>query len=151
MSVEDVKNYFKEKEFDADIRIFEDTSTVEKAAKALGVAEGEIVKSLLLKVKKKYIMILMAGDKRISNRKFKNLFACKPKMPEPEEVMEVTGHPVGGVCPFALRNLVDIYLDISLREYDVVYPAAGEFNAAVKLSVQELKELTLGKWIDVSE
>lgn len=151
MSVEAVKNYFKEKNIDANIKVFEDTSTVEKAAKALNVTEGEIVKSLLLKVKEKYIMVLMAGDKRISNRKFKNLFACKPKMPEPEEVMEITGHPVGGVCPFALRNPIDIYLDTSLKEYDTVYPAAGEFNAAVKLSVQELEELTLGKWIDISE
>ncbi|GLI20016.1 MULTISPECIES: YbaK/EbsC family protein [Tepidanaerobacter] len=151
MSVEAVKNYFKEKNIDANIKVFEDTSTVEKAAKALNVTEGEIVKSLLLKVKEKYIMVLMAGDKRISNRKFKNIFACKPKMPEPEEVMEITGHPVGGVCPFALRNPIDIYLDISLKEYDTVYPAAGEFNAAVKLSVQELEELTLGKWIDISQ
>ncbi|GAQ25436.1 prolyl-tRNA editing protein [Tepidanaerobacter syntrophicus] len=151
MSVEAVKNYFKEKNIDANIKVFEDTSTVEKAAKALNVTEGEIVKSLLLKVKEKYIMVLMAGDKRISNRKFKNIFACKPKMPEPEEVMEITGHPVGGVCPFALRNPIDIYLDISLKEYGTVYPAAGEFNAAVKLSVQELEELTLGKWIDISQ
>lgn len=151
MSVEAVKNYFKEKNIDANIKVFEDTSTVEKAAKALNVTEGEIVKSLLLKVKEKYIMVLMAGDKRISNRKFKNIFACKPKMSEPEEVMEITGHPVGGVCPFALRNPIDIYLDISLKEYDTVYPAAGEFNAAVKLSVQELEELTLGKWIDISQ
>jgi len=151
LSVEAVKNYFKEKNIDANIKVFEDTSTVEKAAKALNVTEGEIVKSLLLKVKEKYIMVLMAGDKRISNRKFKNIFACKPKMPEPEEVMEITGHPVGGVCPFALRNPIDIYLDISLKEYDTVYPAAGEFNAAVKLSVQELEELTLGKWIDISQ
>ena len=151
MSVEAVKNYFKEKNIDANIKVFEDTSTVEKAAKALNVTEGEIVKSLLLKVKEKYIMVLMAGDKRISNRKFKNIFACKPKMPESEEVMEITGHPVGGVCPFALRNPIDIYLDISLKEYGTVYPAAGEFNAAVKLSVQELEELTLGKWIDISQ
>jgi len=151
LSVEAVKNYFKEKNIDANIKVFEDTSTVEKAAKALNVTEGEIVKSLLLKVKEKYIMVLMAGDKRISNRKFKNIFACKPKMPEPEEVMEITGHPVGGVCPFALRNPIDIYLDISLKEYGTVYPAAGEFNAAVKLSVQELEELTLGKWIDISQ
>lgn len=151
MSVEAVRNYFKEKNIDANIKVFEDTSTVEKAAKALNVTEGEIVKSLLLKVKEKYIMVLMAGDKRISNRKFKNLFACKSKMPEPDEVMEITGHPVGGVCPFALRNPLNIYLDISLKEYDTVYPAAGEFNAAVKLSVQELEELTLGKWIDISE
>ena len=92
----------------------------------------------------------MAGDKKIDNRKFKDTFFCKAKMPNPDEVMEITGHPVGGVCPFGLKNPINVYLDISLKDYDIVYPAAGEANAAVKLSVQKLAELTGGKWIDIS-
>jgi len=135
---------------DVSIKFFEDTSTVDKASQSLGVTPGEIAKSLLFKVKEDYIMVLMAGDKKIDNRKFKDTFFCKAKMPNPDEVMEITGHPVGGVCPFGLKNPIDVYLDISLKDYDIVYPAAGEANAAVKLSVQKLAELTGGKWIDIS-
>ncbi|WP_366749559.1 YbaK/EbsC family protein [Tepidanaerobacter sp. EBM-38] len=135
---------------DVSIKFFEDTSTVDKASQSLGVTPGEIAKSLLFKVKEDYIMVLMAGDKKIDNRKFKDTFFCKAKMPNPDEVMEITGHPVGGVCPFGLKNPINVYLDISLKDYDIVYPAAGEANAAVKLSVQKLAELTGGKWIDIS-
>ncbi|NLU09666.1 MAG: YbaK/EbsC family protein [Tepidanaerobacter acetatoxydans] len=150
MSVESVREYFKTKNMDVSIKFFEDTSTVDKASQSLGVTPGEIAKSLLFKVKEDYIMVLMAGDKKIDNRKFKDTFFCKAKMPNPDEVMEITGHPVGGVCPFGLKNPINVYLDISLKDYDIVYPAAGEANAAVKLSVQKLAELTGGKWIDIS-
>lgn len=145
-----VREYFKTKNMDVSIKFFEDTSTVDKASQSLGVTPGEIAKSLLFKVKEDYIMVLMAGDKKIDNRKFKDAFFCKAKMPNPDEVMEITGHPVGGVCPFGLKNPINVYLDISLKDYDIVYPAAGEANAAVKLSVQKLAELTGGKWIDIS-
>lgn len=150
MSVEAVREYFKTKNMDVSIKFFEDTSTVDKASQSLGVTPGEIAKSLVFKVKEDYIMVLMAGDKKIDNRKFKDTFFCKAKMPNPDEVMEITGHPVGGVCPFGLKNPINVYLDISLKDYDIVYPAAGEANAAVKLSVQKLAELTGGKWIDIS-
>ena len=150
MSVESVREYFKIKNMDVSIRFFEDTSTVDKAAESLGVTPGEIAKSLVFKVKDGYIMVLMAGDKKIDNRKFKDTFFCKAKMPAPDEVMEVTGHPVGGVCPFGMENPIDTYLDDSLKAYDIVYPAAGEINAAVKLTVKELAELTGGKWVDIS-
>ena len=150
MSVESVRNYFKTKNMDVNIRFFEDTSTVDKAAQSLGVTPGEIAKSLVFKVKDGYIMVLVAGDKKIDNRKFKDTFSCKAKMPNPDEVMEVTGHPVGGVCPFGVKNPIDTYLDDSLKAYDIVYPAAGEINAAVKLTVKEIVELTGGKWVDIS-
>lgn len=150
MSVDSVKNYFKTKNMDVTIKLFEDTSTVDKAAESLGVKPGEIAKSLVFKVKDDYIMVLMAGDKKIDNRKFKDTFFCKAKMPNPDEVMEVTGHPVGGVCPFGTKNPIDTYLDNSLKAYDIVYPAAGEINAAVKLTVKELAELTGGNWVDIS-
>jgi prolyl-tRNA editing enzyme YbaK/EbsC (Cys-tRNA(Pro) deacylase) len=150
LSVESVRDYFKTKNMDVSIKLFEDTSTVDKAAESLGVTPGEIAKSLVFKVKDGYIMVLMAGDKKIDNRKFKDTFFCKAKMPNPDEVMEVTGHPVGGVCPFGTKNPIDTYLDDSLKAYDIVYPAAGEINAAVKLTVKEIVELTGGKWVDIS-
>lgn len=150
MSVEAVREYFKTKNVDVNIKFFEDTSTVDKASQSLGVTPGEIAKSLVFKVKEDYIMVLMAGDKKTDNRKFKDTFCCKAKMPNPDEVMEITGHPVGGVCPFGIKNPINVYLDISLKAYDIVYPAAGEANAAVKISVQKLAELTGGKWIDIS-
>ncbi len=151
MSVETVKEFFQQSGKDIAILTFEDTSTVAKAAESLGVTSGEIAKSLLFKVKDDFAMILMAGDKRLDNRKFKNIFNAKAKMPEAEEVVAVTGHPVGGVCPFGLKQPISIYLDYSLQAYTRVFPAAGAPNAAVKLSVDELRELTVGEWIDVTQ
>lgn len=152
MSVELVKEYFNSKGIDVTIKFFDDTSTVDKAAKALGVTPGEIAKSLLFKLKdNNYIMIITAGDMRIDNRKYKDIFSCKSNMASPKEVLEVTGHPVGGVCPFGLKEPIKIYLDKSLKEYEVIYPAAGEPNAAVKISVEELSKLTGNRWIDVSK
>lgn len=149
VSVEAVAAFLKEKNQDIQILAFEDTSTVAKAAEALGVTPGEIAKSLLFKVKEDYVMILMAGDKRLDNRKFKEIFHAKAKMPESEEVSAVTGHPVGGVCPFGLKQPLPIYLDYSLRAYEQVFPAAGAANTAIKLDMDELQALTGGRWIDV--
>lgn len=149
MAVEYVREFLREHGSDLEILTFEDTSTVTKAAESLGVTPGEIAKSLLFKVKEEYVMILMAGDKRLDNRKFKDLFGAKAKMPEAEEVVEVTGHPVGGVCPFGLKQGIGIYLDNSLKAYNYVFPAAGEPNTAVKVTVEGLQELTKGQWIDV--
>lgn len=152
MSVETVKEYFDSKGIDATVKFFDDTSTVDKAAKSLGVTPGEIAKSLLFKLKDDdYIMIITAGDKRIDNRKYKDIFSCKANMASPKEVLEVTGHPVGGVCPFGLKEPIKICLDESLKDYDVIYPAAGEVNAAVKVTVEELSKLTGNRWIDVSK
>lgn len=149
MSVETVEAFLKENNKDIAILSFEDTSTVTKAAQSLGVTPGEIAKSLLFKIKDDYIMILMAGDKRIDNRKFKDIFNAKAKMPESEEVVAVTGHPVGGVCPFGLKQPIPIYLDYSLQAYTGVFPAAGAPNTAIKLNVDDLLELTHGQWVDV--
>jgi len=96
-------------------------------------------------------MIITAGDKKIDNRKYKDTFSCKAKMPTPQEVMDVTGHPVGGVCPFGLKKPMDIYLDKSLSAYDTVYPAAGDVNAAAALTVDDLAELTGARWVDVTQ
>ena len=149
MSVETVEAFLKEHNKDIAILSFEDTSTVAKAAQSLGVTPGEIAKSLLFKLKEEFVMILMAGDKRLDNRKFKDLFKAKAKMPEAKEVMEVTGHPVGGVCPFGLKQNISIYLDYSLQSYIYVFPAAGAPNTALKLNIDDLFELTRGQWVDV--
>lgn len=151
MSVENVIAFFNQKEKAVEILTFEDTSTVAKAAEALGVTDGEIAKSLLFKLKDNFVLIVMAGDKRLDNRKFKDVFNTKAKMPEVEEVLAVTGHPVGGVCPFGLKEQIPIYLDYSLQAYQRVFPAAGETNTAVELPVGELKEITGGEWVDVSQ
>ncbi|EHQ90842.1 YbaK/EbsC family protein [Desulfosporosinus youngiae] len=149
MSVKHVEEFFKQQGKDVKILTFEDTSTVAKAADSLGVTPGEIAKSLLFKVKDSFIMILMAGDKRLDNRKFKEIFNTKAKMPEAEEVSEATGHPVGGVCPFGLKQSIPIYLDYSLKAYARVFPAAGAVNTAIELNVEELEEVTNGQWVDV--
>lgn len=151
MSVEAVRNYFAQMEKDVSILTFKDTSTVPKAAAALGVTPGEIAKSLLLQVRDDFVMVVMAGDKKLHNGKFKKIFKAKPKMPDFEQVVEITGHPVGGVCPFGLRNPIKVYLDDSLKKYAKVYPAAGASNAAVALRVDELDELLTADWVDVSE
>ncbi|HBW36821.1 YbaK/EbsC family protein [Desulfosporosinus sp. BICA1-9] len=150
MSVESVAAFLKQNKKEIEILSFEDTSTVSKAAEALGVTPGEIAKSLLFKVKEDFVMILMAGDKRLDNKKFKEIFYTKAKMPEASEVSEATGHPVGGVCPFGLSQPMPIYLDYSLQSYTHVFPAAGASNTAIKLNVTELEELTAGQWVHVT-
>ncbi len=151
MSVELVEAFLKQNKKDIEILTFEDTSTVTLAAESLGVTTGEIAKSLLFKIQDSFVMILMAGDRRIDNRKFKDNFNAKAKMPKADEVAAVTGHPVGGVCPFGLIRPIPIYLDHSLQAYDRVFPAAGAPNSAINLKVAELKELTDGQWIDVTQ
>ncbi|MEG6522768.1 YbaK/EbsC family protein [Desulfotomaculum sp. 1211_IL3151] len=151
MSVQAVVEFFQQRGGGVEILTFEDTSTVAKAAASLGVTPGEIAKSLLFKIRDDFMMVLMAGDKRLDNRKFKDAFQAKAKMPEIDEVLAVTGHPVGGVCPFGLKQPLPIYLDQSLRAYEHVFPAAGATNAAVKIKVDELAELTEAKWVDVAQ
>lgn len=151
MSVEAVRDFFRSRGINLEVKIFEDTSTVEKAAESLGVTPGEIAKSMLFKLKDKYIMVVTAGDKRIDNKKFKETFKAKAKMASPEEVLEVTGHPVGGVCPYGLKNPVEVYYDISLKKYEIVYPAAGDVNAAVEVKVKDLDKIVEGEWVDVCQ
>ncbi|MDR3542492.1 MAG: YbaK/EbsC family protein [Desulfosporosinus sp.] len=151
MSVESVEEFLKQNKKEFEILTFEDTSTVAKAAESLGVTPGEIAKSLLFKIQDSFVMILMSGDKRLDNRKFKDNFNAKAKMPEADEVARVTGHPVGGVCPFGLIQPIPIYLDYSLQAHERVFPAAGAPNSAISLNVNELKELTDGQWIDVAQ
>ncbi len=150
MSVQSVKKQFTDEKLDLKIiEHNESTATVELAAKAIGVEPERIAKTMAFKLKDKYILILSQGDAKVDNRKFKDFFSTKAKMLNTEEVLEITGHPVGGVCPFGLKNPMDIYLDVTLKKFDFVYPAAGSPNSAIKLSVEQLEEITKGIWIDV--
>lgn len=127
----------------------EDTSTVQKAAQVLGVEDGQIAKSLALRLPEGIAVLVAMGTARLDNQKFKAFFKCKAKMLSAEETLQETGFPVGGVCPFALPEGVPVYLDESLRRYDVVYPAAGTRDSAVKVETARLAEYTGGQWIDV--
>ncbi|MDI6601512.1 MAG: YbaK/EbsC family protein [Thermoanaerobacteraceae bacterium] len=152
MSVDDVKKYFHDNNLPYEvIEMSVGTETVELAARAIGVEPGRIAKTLAFKLKDRYILMVAKGDARISNRKYKDFFGEKARMLNAEEVLEVTGHPVGGVCPFGLKTPVDIYLDISLKQYDMVYPAAGSKNSMIKISPDELQKVTGGIWVDVCE
>lgn len=126
------------------------SATVELAAQAVGTEPGKIAKSLTFKVGEEAVMILCAGDWKIDNAKYKAQFSTKAKMLTPDEVEQFIGHAVGGVCPFGRNEGVDVYLDESLRQYDVVYPACGSDNSAVELSIEELERISGSKaWIDV--
>lgn len=151
MSVEKVREYFKQYGIEEQILEFETSSaTVELAAKALGVKPGLIAKTLSFMANDTPILIVTAGDAKINNAKYKAKFSKKAKMLKPDEVTEYIGHDIGGVCPFAVKPGVDIYLDVSLKKYDYVYPACGSSNSAIKLSPDELaKYCPYKEWIDV--
>lgn len=150
MSVESVKKHFKEANLGLEvIEMNNSTATVELAARAIGVEEGQIAKTIALELKEETILIVCKGDAKIDNRKYKDEFAIKAKMLSFENVEKITGHPVGGVCPFGLKNPLKIYLDESLKRYDYVYPAAGATNSAVKIDLDLLQSSTNGVWIDV--
>ena len=150
MSIELVRDYLKQYGIENRIQEFPVSSaTVELAAKALGVDGARIAKTLSFKKPEGgALLILAAGDARIDNHKFKDKFHFKAKMLTADEVLELVGHPVGGVCPFAAGG-ASVYLDESLRRFDVVYPAAGGANTAVRLTPEELARATGGQWIDV--
>lgn len=150
MSLESVKKQIEEENIQAQLMILEDsTATVDLAAKALGVEPGRIAKSMAIRLKDEDIIILTKGDTRLDNKKFKAYFKEKAKFIRAEDMLEATGHEVGGVCPFGLNKPLKIYLDESLKVYDTVYPAAGASNACVKINLNYLKEITKAEWVDI--
>lgn len=153
MSYEAARAHLERYGLASQIQLFEVSSaTVELAAQAVGVEGARIAKTLSFRVGDEYILILAAGDARIDNHKYKATFHKKAAMPSPDEVLEHIGHPVGGVCPFGIMPGVKVYLDESLKRFDVVYPAAGTGNSAVKLTIPELYTCSeaLG-WVDVTK
>ncbi|WP_312242208.1 YbaK/EbsC family protein [Pantoea sp.] len=152
MSLESVRQFFAEHAPEIDIiEMPQSTATVELAARAHGVAPGQIAKTLSLKVKNDIVLIVTRGDARLDNRKLKAALGAKARMLSVDEVINWTGHPVGGVCPFGLENPLKVYCDVSLRGFDEVLPAAGAIHSAVRISPQRMAELTAAKWIDVCE
>lgn len=153
MSVEGVRTYLKQ--FGAEDRVREfdvSSATVALAAQALGCEPGRIAKTLSFMVGDQPILIVAAGDCRIDNHRYKQRFGVKAKMMTAEEIDRFTGLHFGGVCPFGIPDGVDIYLDESLRAYDIVYPAAGSDNSAVKVTPAELERFSRAKaWIDVGK
>lgn len=150
MSVETVKNFLQENRLINDYLEFTTSSaTVELAAQAIGCEESQIAKSLALKTSSGPIVIVVMGSARIDNKKFKEIFKEKAKFLQGDEVLNYTGHPIGGVCPFGLKKDVKLYLDESLKIYDIIYPAAGACNNAVKISINDLEKITNADWVDV--
>ncbi|MBA5606748.1 YbaK/EbsC family protein [Duganella sp. FT3S] len=152
MSLESVRAFFAARELDLPIIELEvNTATVALAAEAHGVEPGRIAKTLAFRLGDgRAIVLVAAGDARIDNKKFKDALG-KGKMLPAEEVMELTGHPVGGVCPFGLAQPLPVYLDTSLRAYDEVMPAAGGVHTAVRITPQHMAEITAGAWVDVCQ
>ena len=153
MSIESVREYFRPLGREQDIQEFDVSSaTVERAAQALGVIPARIAKSLSFLVGEGCVLIIAAGDAKIDNPKFKRQFAAKAKMLSPDQVVEFTGHAIGGVCPFGIDNpAVKTYLDISLRRFDTVFPAAGSSNSAIELTCDALEQYACNcqGWVDV--
>lgn len=151
MSFEKAKVYLETFGFEDKIQEFEVSSaTVELAAEAVGCEPARIAKTLSFKVEDRAILIVAAGDAKVDNPKYKARFHTKAKMLTPEEVTELVGHSVGGVCPFGVKAGVTIFLDESLKRFDVVYPACGSGNSAVGLTIAELEKCSgYEAWVDV--
>jgi prolyl-tRNA editing enzyme YbaK/EbsC (Cys-tRNA(Pro) deacylase) len=153
MGYEAVKKYFEEHQIPNEIILLDESSaTVELAAKALGREPGEIAKTLAMELKDgTHFVLVVMGTARIDNRKYKDHFGSKAKMLSFEETLAVTGHPVGGVCPFGLPEGIGVYLDKSLQKYEMVFPAAGTGNSAVGFTPGDLALATGGSWVDVTK
>jgi prolyl-tRNA editing enzyme YbaK/EbsC (Cys-tRNA(Pro) deacylase) len=152
MSLESVRAFFAEKA--PDITVIESTqssATVVLAAEAYGVEPARIAKTLSLRVGDRVMLIVAAGTSRMDNRKLKAAFGGKPKMLGLDEVADITGHEVGGVCPFGLKTPLPIYCDVSLQAFDEVVPAAGSTHSAVRITPGRMAELTAAEWVDVCQ
>jgi prolyl-tRNA editing enzyme YbaK/EbsC (Cys-tRNA(Pro) deacylase) len=152
MSLESVRAFFAEKA--PDISVIEaktSSATVALAAEAYGVEPARIAKTLSLRVGERVVLIVASGTARMDNKKVKARFGGKPKMLGLDEVADITGHEVGGVCPFGLKTPLSVYCDVSLKTFDVVVPAAGSTHSAVRIAPARLAELTSAEWVDVCQ
>ena len=131
------------------IEVEETTATVDTAAKALGVLPGMIAKTLAVRAGDHLFLLVARGDARLDNRKCKDEFGQRPRMLGADETFELTGHQVGGVCPFGLENPLPVYLDESLKAFEVVYPAGGSLNTSVEIPLDRLFGLVADRWVDL--
>ncbi|HJB16165.1 MAG TPA: YbaK/EbsC family protein [Candidatus Blautia excrementipullorum] len=151
MSIDRVKEFFRKEGIEDRIQEFDVSSaTVELAAQALHCEGSRIAKTLSFHLDDKVILVVAAGDAKIDNRKYKDKFGKKAKMLAFEEAEPLTGHAVGGVCPFAVNEGVEVYLDESLKRFETVFPACGSSNSAIELTIPELEQYSHSKeWVDV--
>jgi prolyl-tRNA editing enzyme YbaK/EbsC (Cys-tRNA(Pro) deacylase) len=152
MSLDSVRKFFAEKA--PDIAVIEartSSATVALAAEAFGVEPGRIAKTLSLRVGDRVVLIVTSGTSRMDNKKIKALLGGKPKMLGTDEVAAITGHEVGGVCPFGLKSPLQIYCDVSMQAYDEVVPAAGSTHSAVRIAPARMAELVGAEWVDVCQ
>src|SRR3954451_9098997 len=131
------------------IEVQDSTATVDTAARALGVEPGLIAKTLAVRAGDQLFLLVGRGDARLDNRKCKDELGARPRMLGPEETFEVTGHPVGGVCPFGLKQPLPVYLDVSLKSFEIVYPAGGSLNTSVEVPTERLFALVGDRWVDL--
>ena len=150
MSIASVRRWLAEHAPDLElIEVAESTATVETAAKALGVEPSRIAKTLAVRARDEVFLLVARGDARLDNAKSKAEFGARPRMLGPEETLELTSHPLGGVCPFGLATPLPVYLDVSLRSFDTVYPAAGSLNTSVRVTPERLFKLVGSRWVDL--
>ena len=150
MSAQSVRTWIAQKAPDLPIIEVEGTTaTVNTAAEALNVAPGRIAKTLAVRAGDHLFLLVARGNARLDNRKCKNEFGARPRMLGADETLELTGHPVGGVCPFGLKTPLPVYLDVSLRAFDIVYPAGGSLNTSVEIATERLFELVAERWVDL--
>ena len=151
MAIEKVKAYFRKYGMEERVQEFDESSaTVELAAKALHCEPQRIAKTLSFMLENGAVLIVAAGDAKIDNSKYKAKFGKKAKMLSPDEVETLVGHAVGGVCPFAANEGVEVYLDVSLKRFGTVFPACGSSNSAIELTIPELEKYSgYAEWVDV--
>ncbi|ADH89679.1 YbaK/prolyl-tRNA synthetase associated region [Ancylobacter novellus DSM 506] len=150
MSLESVRAFFAAHAPDiAVVETEQSSATVELAAAAHGVAPAQIAKTICLRIGEAVLLVVTSGTRRLDNRKAKDVLGGKPRMLGPEEVVAATSHPVGGVCPFGLPSPLTVYLDVSLKGFAEVVPAAGATNAALRIAPERMAELVGGRWVDV--
>lgn len=152
MSIESVKAHFKKWNRENDVLEFDSSSaTVDQAAETIGVIPARIAKTLSFRGEVEMaILVVAAGDTKIDNKKFRQTFGFKARMLSPEEVLDQTGHAIGGVCPFGLTNDLDVFLDVSMKRFDTVFPACGSTNSAIELTIDELEKYSFAlKWVDI--
>jgi prolyl-tRNA editing enzyme YbaK/EbsC (Cys-tRNA(Pro) deacylase) len=150
MSLESVKAWLADNAPDLRlIEVGETTATVDTAAKALGVEPGRIAKTLAVRAGEQLFLLCTRGDARLDNRKCKDEFGARPRMLAADETFEVTGHQVGGVCPFGLKQPLPVFLDVSLKAFEIVFPAGGSLNTSVEVPTERLFELVGERWVDL--
>ena len=150
MSAESVRQWIAENAPDLPIIEVEGTTaTVATAAESLGVVPGRIAKTLAIRAGELTFLLVARGDARLDNRKCKDELGARPRMLGAEETLELTGHPVGGVCPFGLKTALPVYFDVSLKAFEVVYPAGGSINTSVEVNVDRLFDLVGDRWVDL--